>query len=354
MTSVSRRSMLAGAALAAPLLLPQRSWAEGRSIQVGIYGSNQGQYIRTEVIPKFEQDLKCRVFPTEGVTLSQVALLRAQRSNPRYSVMFMDDVGVPIAKAEGLIDKLPLDRMPHAAGVIPRFLVNDGYGVAFAISTGSLFFNPSAIPPLQSYAELWDKRLRQRFLMQTPKNTQSVYLLIATAALVTGKSFNEAQYLIDQAWGRLAELKPNVMSIYDQFSSVMLVAQGEADVGGIEYSKNIYPYTAKGAPLDMCFPKEGTFAGVNCMVQVKGGPEPDLTAAFLDRMLEPATQQGLAEATATAPTIRGLNFKPETAKLIAYPEQKMDDMRLFTADWGYVNPRRAAWLEKTNQIFLGG
>jgi putative spermidine/putrescine transport system substrate-binding protein len=36
---------------------------------------------------------------------------------------------------------------------------------------------------------------------------------------------------------------------------------------------------------------------------------------------------------------------------MAYPESKMEEMGLFTADWAYVNPRRPAWLEKYNQIF---
>ncbi len=353
MTTPTRRALLAASALAAPTLLGRRGWAQPRSIQVGIYASNQGQYVRTQIIPQFERDHACRVFPTEGVTLAQVALLRAQRANPKYSVMFMDDIGIPIARAEGLIDKLPLARMPNAGRVLPRFVLDEGYGIAFAISSGGLFYNTAAIKPLGSYAELWDARFRGRFLMQTPKNTQSLYLLIATAALVTGKPLHEAQYLVDQAWGRLAELKPNVMSIYDTFSSVMQVAQGEADVGGVEYSKNIYPYIAKGAPMDMCFPAEGTFAGVNCMSLVKNGPEPELAAAFMDRMLEPSVQQGLAAATATAPTVTGLTFKPETARLLAYPEARMDEMRLFTADWSFINPRRGAWLEKTNQIFVG-
>ena len=68
-------------------------------------------------------------------------------------------------------------------------------------------------------------------------------------------------------------------------------------------------------------------------------------------MLEPSVQQGLAEATFAAPSISGLTFKPDAAKWMAYPESKMEEMGLFTADWAYVNPRRPAWLEKYNQIF---
>jgi hypothetical protein len=29
----------------------------------------------------------------------------------------------------------------------------------------------------------------------------------------------------------------------------------------------------------------------------------------------------------------------------------MDEMGLFAADWAYINPRRAGWLEKYNQVF---
>ena len=76
--------------------------------------------------------------------------------------------------------------------------------------------------------------------------------------------------------------------------------------------------------MDMCFPKEGTFAGINCLSFVKGGPEPDLAAAFINRMLEPSVQQGLATATLTSPSVKGATFAPDIAKYIAYPESKMD------------------------------
>jgi putative spermidine/putrescine transport system substrate-binding protein len=130
-----------------------------------------------------------------------------------------------------------------------------------------------------------------------------------------------------------------------------MVAQGQAQIGAIEYSKDIYPYTLAGAPLDMLFPKEGTFAGINCLSFVKNCPEPELAAAFMNRMLDPAVQQGLAEATQTAPSISGLNIKADVLKYMAYPESKMDDMKLFAADWSYVNPRRPKWLEKSTELF---
>lgn len=341
----------AAAALAAPAILAPRAWADGKSIQVGIYTAQQGEYVRKQIVPKFQADYNCRVFTTEGVTLTQIAALRATRANPKYSVMFMDDIGIDLAKGEGLIDPLPVEGIPNLQRVYKRFLFSEGYGAAFAISTGGLYFNPQNDPKITSYGDLWQDRFRKGVLMITPKFTQSIYLLVATASLVTGKPLQEAQYVTDAAWNKMTELKPNILTIYEAPATVMMVAQGQAQVGGIEYSKNIYPYTVSGAPIDMTFPKEGTFAGINCLSFVRGAPEPELGAAFINRMLEPSVQQGLAEATLTAPSISGLNFKPDVAKYVAYPDTKMDDMKLFACDWKYINPRRPALLEKYNQIF---
>jgi len=143
-----------------------------------------------------------------------------------------------------------------------------------------------------------------------------------------------------------------VLKLYDTDDAPLLVAQGEGVMGGPEYSKYVYPYQVKGAPIDMSFPKEGAFAGVNCQVFVKGGPNPDLGAAFMNRVLDPKVQQGLAEATIAAPSVGGLEFKPEIAKMLPYPDKKMDEMGLFSPDWAYVNKERPAWIEKMAQIFI--
>jgi len=346
--TIGRRRAIAASL---PLFFVGRARAAARSIQIGIYTAQQGEYVRKQIVPKFEADYDCKVFATEGVTLTQIAALRATRDNPKYSVMFMDDIGIELSKREGLIDPLPADKIPNLALVMKRFLFYEGHGAAFAISTGGLVYNPSVTQSLASYGDLWDSRFRGRYLMTTPKFTQSLYLLIAAASLATGKPLKDAQYEIDAAWPKMEALKPNVASTYENPAQVMMVAQGQMDIAGIEYSKNLYPYTVQGAPLDMCFPREGTFAGINCLSFVKNGPEPDLAAAFINRMLEPSVQQGLAAATLTSPSVAGASFAPDIAKYIAYPETKMDSMGLFAADWAYINPRRPALLEKYNQVF---
>jgi putative spermidine/putrescine transport system ATP-binding protein/spermidine/putrescine transport system ATP-binding protein len=190
------------------------------------------------------------------------------------------------------------------------------------MSTAGLAYNSQTGRPLLSYGELWDERFRQRFLMTSPKSTQSLYLLIAAVTLETGKPYAEAQYLIDNAWPKMTALKPNVLSIFENQSTVMQVAQGEADIAGLFYSKSVYPYTVKGAPIDMCFPREGTFAGINCLTLVKNAPEPELGIAFINWMLDPGVQQGLAEASLAAPTIAGLEFSRMSQNTLPIPKPK--------------------------------
>jgi putative spermidine/putrescine transport system substrate-binding protein len=351
MGHTTRRRTVLGAALATPLILGRRASAADRSITVGIYTGQQGEVVRKQIIPSFEAKYQCKVFTTQGVTLEQIALMRTSRNNPKYTVMFVDDIGIELAKREGLIEQLPLEQIPGTERVLKRFIFYDGYGAAFAMSAAGFCYNTATGKPLSSYGDLWDPSLRGRYMMESPKATQSLYLLIAAVSVVTGKPYAEAQYLIEQAWPKMEELKPNVQSIFESETTVMQVANGQADIAGLFYSKSVYPYAVRGAPVDMCYPREGTFAGINCVSLVKNGPERELGLAFISHMLSPDIQSLLAAATLTAPSISGLEFKPEIAKCMAYPEAKMEEMRIFSPDWTFINPMRSRLVEKYNQVF---
>jgi putative spermidine/putrescine transport system substrate-binding protein len=347
---INRRTALT-TALCAPMIIGRRATAAERSITVGVYTGSQGDVVRKQIIPPFEAKYKCKVYSTQGVTLEQVALMRTTRDTPKYSVMFIDDIGVELARREGLIEKLPREQIPGMERVLDRFIFFEGHGAAFAVSAAGLCYNTATGKPLASYNELWDPRLRARFLMETPKSTQSLFLLIAAVTLQTGKPYAETQYMIEQAWPKMEALKPNVLSLFESPATVMQVADGQADIAGIFYSKTVYPYAVKGVPVDMCFPREGAFVGINCLTLVRNAPDRELGIAFINHMLDPGMQQLLAEATLTAPSISGLEFKPEVSKYLAYPEAKMDEMQIFMPDWAFLNPLRSTLIERYNQVF---
>jgi putative spermidine/putrescine transport system substrate-binding protein len=227
--SLDRRKFLTGAAaLAAPLIIGRQASAAAadRSITVGIYTGQQGDIVRKQIIPPFEAKHRCKVYTTQGVTLEQIALMRATRNNPKYSVMFVDDVGVELAKREGLIEQLPRAEIPNMDRLLDRLNFYDGFGAGFAMSAAGLAYNTATGKPLLSYGELWDPKLKGRFLMETPKATQSIYLLIAAVSVETGKPYSETQYMIEQAWPKMAALEPNVLSIFENQTTVMRWRRG--------------------------------------------------------------------------------------------------------------------------------
>ena len=294
--AVRRRTVLSGA-VAAPLIIGRRASAADRSITVGIYTGQQGDVVRKQIIPPFEAKNQCKVYTTEGVTLEQIALMRATRNNPKYSVMFVDDIGVELAKREGLIEQLPREQIPNMERVLKRFIFFDGYGAAFAMSAGGTLLQHR---DRQAADQLW------RFVGSGPAQPFHDGVAEGDTEPLSADRRRHARdrqtlrprrsIMIEQAWPKMEALKPNVLSIFESQTTVMQVANGQADVAGLFYSKTVYPYTVKGVPVEMCYPREGTFAGINTVTLVKNAPDRELGIAFINHMLDPAIQKLLAEA----------------------------------------------------------
>ena len=195
MSAMKRRTFIKAVAGAALLPYIQvKANAADRVLQVGVYNSAQGALIKQKVLPEFEKEYNCKVLTTEGATLANIAALRATKAKPVFSVMSMDDIGIPQAKAESLIEPLPAEGIPNLKNVFDRYLLSDRYGVGFSVSMAGLFINPQMTKPIASYNEIFTPQFAHQMILNTPKNTQSILMLIVAAALATAKPLQEAPY----------------------------------------------------------------------------------------------------------------------------------------------------------------
>ena len=64
-----------------------------------------------------------RVRIATGLTMQTVAMMRAQRADPRIDVIMMDEVGAAQAQAEGLFEPLTLAAVPNMADLYPQFRI---------------------------------------------------------------------------------------------------------------------------------------------------------------------------------------------------------------------------------------
>ena len=350
----TRRTMLgSAAALAAPMIFRRNAWAQGKTIQMGIWGGVQGEYIRKTVIPPFEQEFGCKVLVEEGVTLSQIARMRATKDDPKYTVMFIDPLGIEISKREGLIAPLPVDKIPNMANVYPRFVLEGGYGVAFGVTAAAMFYNPQG--------DRRPDKLRRHVVPEAPQ------------APFPHRRAQHAERVRGDRRRGAGDRKAVA-------GSAIPHRCGLAETGGTE-TKRAEPVRVetpprcsfpRGKPISARsttpsistrippralmwtwpFRRRARSPGINCQVFVKNGPNPDIGAAFMNRMLDRSVQKGLSEAGLSAPSVDGITFAPEIARMLPYPLAKVEQMGLFTPDAANINANRSMWIEKLNQIFV--
>ena len=193
---------------------------------------------------------------------------------------------------------------------------------------------------------------RKRFLMTSPKATQSLYLLIAAVSVETGKPYSEAQYLIEQSWDKMEALKPNVLSIFENASTVMQVAQGQADLAGLTFSKSVYPYTVKGAPIDMCYPEGGHLCRHQLPDPGQGrdrtanSASPSSTACSIRRCSRGWPRR--RSPRRPSPAWSSSRMSPNTWPI---PKTRWTRWPSSARDWTFINPIRPKLLEKYNQVF---
>jgi putative spermidine/putrescine transport system substrate-binding protein len=348
-TGAASGAMMLGGVAFPSIVTPARG-AE-RTIKIGMYSNPRTELVKATVIKRLEEKYRLKFLIDEGWTTDQLARLRASRQNPVHTVMWMDDIGVNIARKEGLIDKLPEDKIPNLAQVFPRFFIEQGYGVGIDASTVALTYSTRDLrEPPTSWTALWDPQYRGKVSVPSISGTHGLYLVMLAAALETGKPFQEAQYMPDAAFKRLAELKPNLHSIFIKNALLMAAfQQGEVVLTGPFYSGNIYPYIDKGLPANHIIPRESAFAGLSCQTLVHGGPYPELGAALINEILEAETQAMLAKHLSNSPVVKGIQLSPETLARIPYDSNKATS--LFLPDWEFINTVRAEWTERWNQVF---
>jgi putative spermidine/putrescine transport system substrate-binding protein len=83
--------------IAFPSLITPAKGAE-KTIKIGMYSSPRTEVVKATIIKRLEEKHRVKFLIDEGWTTDQLARLRATRQNPVHSVMWMDDIGVNIAR----------------------------------------------------------------------------------------------------------------------------------------------------------------------------------------------------------------------------------------------------------------
>jgi len=350
--TISRRNFLAGTAvglgaLAAPAVHVS---AATRKITMGGY-FDMVEPITKYWIEPFQQKFDAQVFYDPGNSVHQLGKMRAEKSNPAHSLMLMDESFVPTAQKEDLI--IPLDQklLPVLSELDPRFLIADGFGVGVAMHRVALAY-ATDVPEPTTWEAMWDPSMRQKVAMASIQHNDWFSTYVMAAHLKTGRPINEAHLEVDAGFEKLAELKPNLLTTFtNAANAVSMIEQGELSLIGAITSKNVFPFMDRGVPIGLGIPKEGSFALLNCATLVKGGPEPELAAEFLNFGLSAEVQSALAEHAASGPVNKNAVLPEKLRGIIPSTPEEM--AAIYDINWAFFLEHRAEWTDRWNTLMAG-
>ncbi len=342
-SGVSRRRFLAttAAATAGAIAAPSILRAASKEIVIGCAGSHTS-WMEKIVAPHMKKAIGADIL-FEG-TKSSVNLekMRSNKDAPYLSVVQMDDPVMIQAVELDLLDKITPDATPNMTSLRPDAVHMDGMWCNYVQPWAGVAYNTNMLPDgVPSWAAMWAPEAKGKVIIPSLQNTEGMWTLFAAAMLGTGKPFAEAQYEIDAAFDKLAELKPNVLTTYAVMSqSFNLLEQGEISMLAGNFSSYALPRKAEGVPVDLAAPKEGIFAMPSGICLVKGGPNPDLAKAYVNEMLGPTMQAEIADFASSLPA--NTTVKAGAATPPGVP--------IFSPDWAFVSANRREWIERFDKL----
>ncbi|MDB3935804.1 ABC transporter substrate-binding protein [Granulosicoccus sp.] len=123
-----------------------------------------------------------------------------------------------------------------------------------------------------------------------------MWTLFTAAMLATEKLFSEAQYDIDAAFDKLAELQDQILTHYKVMSKAFnLLEQSEISKLAGNFSSYTLPRKAKGVPANLATPSKGIFAMPSGICLAKDCTNPELAEAYVNEMLGAEMQSAIAE-----------------------------------------------------------
>ena len=329
----NRRQVLAGTSAVAVTGFPNVVRAQTKEIFIGGPASPG---LTDGLFPLIEKKLNIKVLFEGTNSLINLEKLRSNKASPKMTLTMMDDPVLILAAREKLIKKLPAD-VTNLADLPTAVKPHGGMWANWCQPLCSFSYNTKALPKgLESYADAWDPKYKDRIIVISMRITQAIVPLLAATHFVTKKPLDQCLVDWQQGIERMKALRPNILQISTNAPQAQqLHESGECDIYFSPDSRTTLLRKAAGAPVDQGMPKEGVVAMPAGVALVEGGPNQDIGMAFMNEMLSPEIQAYVAKTFHSRPT----NSKTVLADGLKFPD-------LIALDWEYFADNRNAMIER--------
>jgi putative spermidine/putrescine transport system substrate-binding protein len=335
-------TVAAASALGAPSILRA---ADNSALTVSTWGGITEDSIRKYVLPEFEKLTGAKLTFDIGGQGARYNKLLAQRANPPADVFFSTDEAVVSGTRAGILTPAVKKNIPNFADLAPwanTLKADDDSrvgGVPYSLIACALAYNPEVVKSAPtSWEDLWKPEFAGKIAFASPVNSLMPAFVILAAELAGGSAAN-----VNPAFAKLAQLKPAKLSVF-WTDWAPLNKTGDV-VLATEFDYYLEAMKDQKYPIDYVYPKEKAIASLEYASIVKGIKKQELAEAFLNLLIDPKVQEGVAKETYQGPTNAKVTLPAEVASRCAYGD-RVKQLRFF--DPVMFADNRAAWTERLN------
>lgn len=305
---------------ACALLMPSMSHAEALTVQ--IWGSTW-QSLVEPASKRFEEATGIKVnVVTQSTSGEGLAKLQAQRSNPTVDVWFTtNSVAATASKDRELFAKIPLDKVPNTAGLIPGSY-NENWVAMYYYPIG-IIYDADATPfKITKWEDLWSPEVGKSIIAPSMSIYQGSLLMIANK--INGGTIDN----VDPGFKALEKLNKNVALYYTSDSQArQSFAQGEGKIL-IGQSAHYRRLKDEGLNVKLITPAPAPMY-FDAMMMVNGKNQEN-AAKFINFIASESEQAALAKAEYMTPVHANVELPKSLAATTPADDARMvlDDLKI--------------------------
>jgi len=232
----------------------------------------------------FEAETGIRVKWVRMSSGEVLARIKAEAKNPQMGLWLGGTAADYVAAKQGNLLEPYVPRMGFTLAAEQRD--PEGYWTGFysgviGFASNTRFLAEHGLNPPASWQDLLKPQFQGQIGVAYPYTSSTAYTLVTSLVTLMGE---------DQAFDYLTKLDRQVLH-YNKSGSACVTQVGLGELGvGIAYAHDILTKgAAKGYPVALSFPKEGSGCEIGAMAIIRGGPDQAQARRFMDWMMtEPA------------------------------------------------------------------
>jgi Spermidine/putrescine-binding periplasmic protein len=320
--------------------------AVAEDLYVGSYGGSTETLFKKSIIPNFEKETGARVIYVAGNSTDTLAKLQAERNNPQFDVIIVDDGPMQQAVQFGFCGDIKA--APIFDDLYPLARIAGTKAYALGVLATGLFYNKEYFakkgwPAPTSWEDLTDKKFKDKIVIPPISNSYGLYTLLKFADLRGGSVNN-----VDPGFeAMIKEVGPNVLAWEPSPGKMTELFQNGDGVLGVWGSGRVKALQDTGLPVEFVYPKEGATALFTAVCPVAKSNTKENAQKFIQYLYKPEIQAMLAENQGWGPMNSKTQLSEKVAAEVPYgPEQIA---KLGAVDTNVINEKRAEWTNRWNR-----